>query len=319
MLRNRVYLGEQTYNKRSYKGYRRGEKVSLMNPKDDWITVENAHEAIIDLDLFDRVRAKCKTWKVRVNGAERKPYLLTGLTVCSHCGYKITGSKRRSGKGYEAFTYVCSGYHRIGKSVCSSFYLHTEQLDSLAVTAIRDHLNDPLYKQAVRDVMPIVFEKQFGPAAEQGVEEIKIQITKVSKEIDNLVGAVRDGVISPALVEALKNAEALRDDLKQQLRQSQAKLAAKGSPQGFMAKLLHLADDFEILWQRCGTPESKKDFIRRFIHQINLNRESASMSADFWLYRFPGPLEIDRPSIQSGRPAVSTQVYCGGRNFIPHG
>jgi hypothetical protein len=34
LLRNRAYLGGRIYNKRSYRAYRRGEKVGLANPKE---------------------------------------------------------------------------------------------------------------------------------------------------------------------------------------------------------------------------------------------------------------------------------------------
>src|SRR5258708_14371617 len=34
MLRNRAYIGERIYNRRSYKAYRRGERPSLANPND---------------------------------------------------------------------------------------------------------------------------------------------------------------------------------------------------------------------------------------------------------------------------------------------
>ena len=48
LLRNRAYVGERIYNRRSYKAYRRGEKASLANPKEAWVVKENAHEAILD-------------------------------------------------------------------------------------------------------------------------------------------------------------------------------------------------------------------------------------------------------------------------------
>ncbi len=57
LLRNRAYVGERIYNRRSYKAYRRGEKASLANPKEAWVVKENAHAAIIARDLFDRVQA----------------------------------------------------------------------------------------------------------------------------------------------------------------------------------------------------------------------------------------------------------------------
>ena len=61
MLRNRSYLGERIYNKRSYKGYRRGTKGSLFNAKDQWIVKENAHEGIIERELFEKVQARLPT------------------------------------------------------------------------------------------------------------------------------------------------------------------------------------------------------------------------------------------------------------------
>src|SRR5260370_10635903 len=61
LLRNRSYLGERIYNKRSYKGWRRGDKGSLLNAKDQWIVKENAHEAILQRELFEKVQAKLPT------------------------------------------------------------------------------------------------------------------------------------------------------------------------------------------------------------------------------------------------------------------
>ena len=61
LLRNRAYIGERIYNKRSYKAYRRGEKAGLANPKEAWVIKEQAHPAIIDRikELFEASRTRC--------------------------------------------------------------------------------------------------------------------------------------------------------------------------------------------------------------------------------------------------------------------
>jgi hypothetical protein len=48
MLRNRAYVGERIYNRRSYKAYRRGERAGLANPQAVWVVTPNAHEAIVE-------------------------------------------------------------------------------------------------------------------------------------------------------------------------------------------------------------------------------------------------------------------------------
>jgi DNA invertase Pin-like site-specific DNA recombinase len=79
LLRNRAYLGERIYNKRSYKAYRRGEKAGLANPKETWVLKENAHKPIIERDLFERVHAILKTKVITMGRTFHRPYLLTAL------------------------------------------------------------------------------------------------------------------------------------------------------------------------------------------------------------------------------------------------
>ena len=117
LLRNRSYLGERIYNKRSYKAYRRGERVSMANPQEAWVIKENAHPPIIDRGLFERVQAVRRAKIITIGRTFHRPYLLTGLARCAHCGYRMIGQPSH-GNGRTYLTYTCSGYLRIGKSVC---------------------------------------------------------------------------------------------------------------------------------------------------------------------------------------------------------
>src|SRR5258708_6302549 len=217
LLRNRTYLGERIYNNRSYKGYRRGEKRDIFNPKSECLSTENSHEPILDVNLFDRVQSRFKTWKSRVGGAQRRPYILSGLCVCGRCHYKLVGQRKISGKGYRANYYACSGYVRCGRSVCSSLYLPTEQLESIVLRAIRDNLSDPGWKTEVEGILAGMLEAEFGMAAEHRTEELRAEIAKVAKEIENMVAAIRGGTFSPTLATSLNDAETRQEDLKLRL------------------------------------------------------------------------------------------------------
>jgi len=109
LLRNRAYIGERIYNRRSYKAYRRGEKTSLANPKDAWVVKENAHEPLIGRDLFERVEAARKTKVITMGRTFHRPYLLTGIALCANCGYRMIGHPSQ-GNGHTYLAYTCSGY-----------------------------------------------------------------------------------------------------------------------------------------------------------------------------------------------------------------
>src|SRR5579862_1333877 len=149
LLRNRAYLGERIYNRRSYKAYRRGEKGGLANPREAWVVKENAHPPIVDESLFDRVHRLRKSKVVTIGRTFHSPYLLTGIARCAHCGYRMIGQPVH-GNGHKYFTYTCSGYLRIGKTVCRSVHVLTEEIEREVVNSIRQHLESPEWKEGVR-------------------------------------------------------------------------------------------------------------------------------------------------------------------------
>jgi len=306
LLRSRAYLGERIYNKRSYKGYRRGEKGSLFNPKNEWVSTEKAHEPIISEDLFNRAQSRFVTWKTRVGGAQRRPYTLSGLCVCGNCGYKLVGQGKTSGKGYKANYYACSGYIRCGRSVCSSLYVPTEQLEAVVLKAIQDNLHDPSWKNEVEEILGEMLEAEYGTGAESKIEEFRAEIAAVTKEIENIVTAIRSGIFSPALATSLNNAETRHDDLKMRLFKAQSKPSSKPSSQNVLSEVLRLGERFNEIWERCTTPELKKDIVQGFVYQVNVTREGAQTSADCWLWKIPQMTTAQHPVFRNAGPSFKT-------------
>jgi hypothetical protein len=60
ILQNRVNLGHMISQKSTSLSFK--NKKLVQNPKEDWITVLNTHEPIIDEETFDIVQ---KTFKIR--------------------------------------------------------------------------------------------------------------------------------------------------------------------------------------------------------------------------------------------------------------
>src|SRR5262249_3305639 len=109
ILKNRVYVGERVYNQTNCKSWRRGEGGPFHKPSSEWVIKENAHEAIIPRDLFEQVQSTFRKHAFGSGRSYARPYLLTSLAKCGHCGYSLTGTIHDHYRRY-----ACSGYNRIG-------------------------------------------------------------------------------------------------------------------------------------------------------------------------------------------------------------
>jgi site-specific DNA recombinase len=208
LLQNRAYLGERSYNKRSYKAFRRGEAGGMDNPKNDWVIKENAHPPIIERDLFERVQAARKTKIVSIGRTFHRPYLLTGIARCANCGYRMIGQPT-TGNGHKYLSYTCSGYLRIGKSVCRSVHVLSESVEREVVQSIREHLATPEWKVGVRETLRQMINDEFGDSAQPGVDAIRRQLAEIDHQIVNIIGAIKmSGRFSDAMNETLANLEA---------------------------------------------------------------------------------------------------------------
>ena len=145
ILNNRVYVGDQVWN-RSGKAGRHGRKK---NDMDSWIITENAHEALVERDLFDKRKAAAKTRGLQAPKSSSRPvnYLLARLIRCGHCGHNFSGRrsvrKVAKGKKAEKFHYHCSGYLNKGRSVCPSFGLERDWVEGVVLRLIEARICTP--------------------------------------------------------------------------------------------------------------------------------------------------------------------------------
>ena len=60
----------------------------MLLPKDKWIKVENTHEAIIDVDTYNRVQELQKVRRREVKDTEPNG-IFSGLIFCADCGHAM--------------------------------------------------------------------------------------------------------------------------------------------------------------------------------------------------------------------------------------
>lgn len=96
ILANPIYIGKLVQGKTKAEFFIRKES----NP-DEWVCVENSHEAIIETSLFDEVqllRRKAPGVKGRSQPSPYTPNLFKGKIFCGHCGHPL--ERKKNGATY---------------------------------------------------------------------------------------------------------------------------------------------------------------------------------------------------------------------------
>jgi DNA invertase Pin-like site-specific DNA recombinase len=134
VLKNAVYTGVLEQGKTTKPNYKVRESVDV--PKEKWIRHENAHEAIIECEIFDTVQRLLKQ-DTRAVKKGTAVYPLSGVIVCGDCGSPMARkTNTKNGKKYPY--YVCSR-HRADISVCTTHIISFTACEEAVLNALRCH------------------------------------------------------------------------------------------------------------------------------------------------------------------------------------
>ncbi len=99
-------------------------KKKVRKPKEEWIRVENTHEAIISRDVFEQVQKQIASRRRQQKDATTQ--IFAGLVKCADCGWSMRfGTNRQNKTPYSYFT--CSQYGQMGTQ-CSAHYIRYDTL-----------------------------------------------------------------------------------------------------------------------------------------------------------------------------------------------
>ena len=213
ILNNETYIGRLIWNKSS--GGKR-------NPREKMIIVDDAHEAIIDKETFEKFK---KTVKKRdftnfKNEFHYAKYLLGNLIFCKDCGAKYVGRKQKitlrgkktKGKFYYNHYYICGGYIRNGKEACSSFQIKRDLIEKEVLKLLRKNVCTPETMREIKDA----FEKKIKERRNRfgkDSEFLKRRLGTIEKKIENYYAAIGEKLNPAKCKEIIASLEKEREEL----------------------------------------------------------------------------------------------------------
>lgn len=101
-------------------------KVKRINAT-EWYRHENFYPVIIDREEWEQAQFLLRK-QARLYNGNRAKHRYAGLLTCAECGSPFV-PMIRYWNGSRRVEYVCKGYHRNGKTYCTSHRIHEETLD----------------------------------------------------------------------------------------------------------------------------------------------------------------------------------------------
>ena len=152
--------------------------------KTDWYRHEDFFPVIIGKQEWVQVQALLKRQARPANGNQAK-HRYAGLLTCRECGNAFI-PMIRCWNGKSRVEYVCRGYHRNGKSYCSSHRIHEETLDEQVwalVSAMHDSRAEELKKLAQMQKMWALRK----PILDAHILSLQEKVLELEQEIDEIV------------------------------------------------------------------------------------------------------------------------------------
>ena len=212
ILNNELYIGKLVWNRQHFvKDPDSGKRQARPNPPEVWITEEVPTLRIIDYALWERVksrqgairdhilaeRAKCPT-APKTERARRARYLLSGLLQCGCCGSGyIMISKSRYGCAQSRNSGTCTNRKTIPRVDVEARVLAGLKYNLLHPDLIHEFIVEFQREVQVQRV-----------ASLSARAEAERDLAKVTKEIDNLINAIAQGMFHASMKARMETLEA---------------------------------------------------------------------------------------------------------------
>lgn len=199
ILKNEAYIGNVVYNRRSKKErtYKSpeayGKSISDIwigndhNNESEWIRTENAHEAIISRELFDKVASIMATKGIR-KGIKSNVSLLSGIAKCGICKSGMTfkrGNKDKNGWIKTKNNYYCMNYIKLGANFCTSHHVGADDLEKFVIDNLIELYNNKEHVEQLSEKINV--NKNNMGQNEKQLANYEQEIKKITEKMDKLL------------------------------------------------------------------------------------------------------------------------------------
>ncbi|MBP3502507.1 MAG: recombinase family protein [Clostridia bacterium] len=263
ILSNEIYTGTVIQGKRKKVSFKSKKFINL--PEEDWVKVENMHEAIISKEDFERAKKVIEATKG--SRVVQNDYLFKGLLRCYDCGgYIGIRSPDKNGNIYGR----CQRYGRFGKfDVCSPHNFNYQVFEEQILEVLRQVCREYKNKKKLEEIAKQTKSKQSQEFdIKSQINSFKQNIEKETRKLEVMYEDRLAGIIS--LEEYMKNANRIKEIVKnyeQAIKELEQELSGENNKDKNERRLDNLVEEFLKI------KNPTKEIIREFIEKIEIHSD----------------------------------------------
>ena len=278
LLTNKMYLGILVYGKER-SSFAKGIKRQRV-PESEWKYVPNAHEAIIDQELFDSVQKKLEDAKQNflnmtgINEDYRPENLFRGRIHCSDCGGAMKMSKfvntRKDGSIDRYAVYECCRRKKLYDLSCPQRSIRKAVVDKTVEEAIRFHIRTFL------DTEQIIAKLNRSPKGRAAASDIQNhirekqrRISKIERLSTGIYEDYREGILNEEEYLAIRSRYG--EEKEGLVKEVDALMLAEREHEANYHSTGSLAD---IVRKYAEFPEINREIVEAFIADIQVHTDS---------------------------------------------
>ena len=278
LLTNKMYLGMLVYGKERT-SFAKGIKRQRV-PESEWKYVPNAHEAIIDQELFDSVQRKLEGAKqdffkmTGINEDYQPENLFRGRIHCSDCGRAMKMTKfvttRKDGSIDRYALYECCRRKQLYDLSCPQRSIRKAAVDKTVEEAIRFHIRTFLdTEQVIAKLNRSLKGRAVASDIQNRIREKQRRISKIERLSTGIYEDYREGILNEEEYLALrKQYGEEKEDL---LKEVDALLLAETEHEADYHSTGSLAD---IVRKYAEFQELNREIVEAFIADIQVHTDS---------------------------------------------
>lgn len=211
-------------------------------------------------DLFNKTINCTSTNKRRTKHfRSHEQFILSGKMYCGYCNELMIGESGTSKTKRVYHYYKCrTKKQKLGH--CDKTPINKEYIESQVIDSIFNFILQPQYIKSLVPLMVDLFNNKI--KSDDSVKLFEKLLDKVNKEIDNLLNAIKQGIISNSIKESLHTLEQEKEELNVKIAKLKSKEKTKityDQCSDFLFSLVYL--DLDVL-------ENKKMLIQRFVRKV---------------------------------------------------
>ena len=192
ILKNPVYIGTLVQGKRSTPNYKVKKLFDV--PKEQWVSIPDCHEAIINRATFERV-TELLLADTRTAPSQNCIYPLSGLVYCGDCGRSMV-RKNNSCAEKPYIYYVCSG-HKNREGCRASHSIRDQALEGAVLAALKEHIAAVLnIEDTLKRIAELPYTSREVKKADKKIQARRQEIEKYQHYKMKLHEDYTDGLLS---------------------------------------------------------------------------------------------------------------------------